>query len=355
MENNKYIETEEYQIIFGDAGNQLNSYVNSCEYSQVFLLVDEHTEKDCLNKIEAELNFEYKSYQIKSGEENKTIHTAQEIWNSMISEGLDRHSLMINIGGGVIGDMGGFCASTYMRGIDFVQVPTTLLAQVDASVGGKLAIDMDAYKNIIGLFNNPKQVIIDSSFLNTLPKREVMSGYAELLKHGLIKDKDLWNDLLDFDTNSMDSWQSLIYTSVFIKRDIIEEDPYEKGLRKILNFGHTIGHAIESELLGTKDQLTHGEAIIIGMICESKISVTRGLMSQEVCDQIRDSLLSIYPHLLSNIPLTSKLLGRMKLDKKNISGIINFTLLDAIGSSIFDQSATSQEIEDSINYYTICK
>ncbi len=346
----KNIQATNYEIRFGNATKLLNEYVKDKEYSKILVLVDDNTKRDCLPKLGA-LEFDYNHFCISPGEEYKTLVTAQSIWNAMINAELDRHSLVINIGGGVIGDMGGFCASTYMRGIDFVQLPTTLLAQVDASVGGKLAIDMDAYKNIIGMFNNPKMVVIDDSFLETLPHRELMSGYAELLKHGLIRDIDLWKELISMNPKKT-NWQELVYKSVLIKNEIVTTDPYEKGLRKILNFGHTIGHAIESELLFTDKKILHGEAITIGMICESQISVTKGLLSQEESNEIKEICNKIYPELPKELPRFDNLISRMKKDKKNKSGIISFTLLNGIGNAVYDQTASTNEISASLKFYT---
>lgn len=345
------IESNSYQVVFGRASTLLNNYCKNETYSSILIIVDEHTKKDCLYLIESELDFDYNLIEIRSGEENKTIETAQSIWDAMITYGLDRYSLVIDLGGGVIGDMGGFCASTYMRGIDFVQVPTTLLSQVDASVGGKLGVDMDAYKNIVGLFNNPQQVIIDVRFLNSLPHRELKSGFAELLKHGLIRDKTLWDELLKFELLVNSDWQKIVYDSVVIKNHIVMKDPSEKGIRKILNFGHTIGHAIESELLYSGTRIFHGEAIIIGMICESKLSAIMGLISFEDCDLIKSSLLEIYPDLPKTLPNMESLISRMKRDKKNNAGQINFSLLTSIGNCTFDKMLDAKVIAQAMEYY----
>ncbi|MTI19497.1 3-dehydroquinate synthase, partial [Fulvivirga sp. RKSG066] len=251
---------------------------------------------------------EAKIIAIKSGEKNKTLDTCSDIWEKMTEYGLDRKSLMINLGGGVIGDMGGFGASTYKRGIDFINIPTTLLSQVDASVGGKLGIDFKGFKNHIGLFKDPKMVLVDSKFLNTLPKRELRSGFAEIIKHSIIADKNQWNKIKVHAFDELD-FEKLIQQSVAIKVKVVEEDPEEAGLRKILNFGHTIGHAIESFYLETPSQLLHGEAIAIGMICEAYVAEQKNMLTSVELKEITDYIFGIY--------------GKTDLPKEDFDPIIN--------------------------------
>ena len=238
-------------------------------YSQVAILVDENTKRDCLSKlpqIESALIIE-----IKSGEQYKNISTCSFIWEQLTINNFDRNSLLINLGGGVIGDMGGFCAATYKRGLEFIHIPTTLLAMVDASVGGKLGIDFKGFKNQIGLFNNPKAVLISSVFLETLAESELKSGFAEVVKHALISDNSLWLKLKNTPFTDLD-WEDIIDTSIQIKNKIVLADPFEKGERKKLNFGHTFGHAIESYYLEKRTPISHGKAVFMGMILEAEIS-----------------------------------------------------------------------------------
>ena len=304
-------------------------------YSQVAILVDENTKRDCLSKlpqIENALIIE-----IKSGEEYKNISTCSFIWEQLTINNFDRNSLLINLGGGVIGDMGGFCAATYKRGLEFIHIPTTLLAMVDASVGGKLGIDFKGFKNQIGLFNNPKAVLISSEFLETLAESELKSGFAEVVKHALISDNSLWLKLKNTPFTDLD-WEDIIDTSVQIKNKIVLADPFEKGERKKLNFGHTFGHAIESYYLEKRTPISHGEAVFMGMILETKISD----LSETDKNEIKNYVLSNFA--LPYTPKKSSLHKFLKNDKKNQNGKINFTLLNGIGNCSLDNLFTLDEL-----------
>jgi len=260
----------------------------------------------------------------------------------------DRKALIINLGGGVIGDMGGFCAGTFKRGIRFIQIPTTLLSQVDASVGGKLGIDFMQVKNSIGMFNNPEAVMIQTRFLQTLTYRELRSGFAEVIKHALIEDANQWEAIKNIkDLKSVD-WEKWIAQSVMIKKRIVEEDPFEHGVRKKLNFGHPIGHAIESYFLNTEQRLLHGEAIAWGMVAEAYLSINQSGLSLSDFDSIFDYLSNLYE--LKAIPENSmeELLKVMKNDKKNSFGKINFTTLKSPGNSLVNQEISSQDISNAI-------
>ena len=304
-------------------------------YSQVAILVDENTKRDCLSKlpqIENALIIE-----IKSGEEYKNISTCNLIWEQLTINNFDRNSLLINLGGGVIGDMGGFCAATYKRGLEFIHIPTTLLAMVDASVGGKLGIDFKGFKNQIGLFNNQKAVLISPEFLETLAENELKSGFAEVVKHALISDNSLWVKLKNTPFNELD-WESIINTSVQIKNKIVLADPFEKGERKKLNFGHTFGHAIESYYLEKGTPISHGEAVFMGMILETKISD----LSETDKNEIKNYVLSNFA--LPYTPKKSSLHKFLINDKKNQNGKINFTLLNGIGNCSLDNLFSLDEL-----------
>ncbi|MCZ2102743.1 MAG: 3-dehydroquinate synthase, partial [Chitinophagales bacterium] len=264
----KHIKGKHGNIYFND-WSALKQKIQATSWSKIFVLVDENTEKYCLFHLLEQMDLPIHVIKIPSGEQHKNLNTCQLVWQNLMAKGADRLSLLINLGGGVIGDLGGFCAGTYMRGIRFIQIPTTLLSQVDASVGGKLGVDFMERKNMIGLFGNPEAVFIFTDFLKTLPERELKSGYAEMLKHALIADKDAWNRLSKTDVATINDWESTIYESVMIKQSIIQEDPLEAGKRKILNFGHTVGHAIESYWISREKPLLHGEAIAIGMVAEA--------------------------------------------------------------------------------------
>jgi 3-dehydroquinate synthase len=280
-------------VQIGPISTSLYHYLAENSYSHIAVIADEHTNKYCLPKIKSLLPAKFTKVIIKSGEEHKTIETCARIWDAMTKANMDRHALVINLGGGVIGDMGGFCASTYKRGIDFIQIPTTLLAQVDASVGGKLGIDFQHYKNHIGVFQLPKMVLIDPEFIQTLPEREKLSGYAEIIKHCLIRDEEKWEEISNKGFEDI-NFADLISHSVEIKKAVVAEDPKEAGLRKILNFGHTLGHAVETYLLNLgKRRILHGEAIAVGMIMEAFIAHSRELISWQELESIELYLLII--------------------------------------------------------------
>jgi 3-dehydroquinate synthase len=328
----KEIKAIDYSIWIGE--NSL-SKLDISTYSKVAILVDENTKRDCLFKlpqIENALIIE-----IKSGEEYKNISTCNFIWEQLTINNFDRNALLINLGGGVIGDMGGFCATTYKRGLEFIHIPTTLLAMVDASVGGKLGIDFKGFKNQIGLFNNPKAVLISSEFLETLAESELKSGFAEVVKHALISDNSLWLKLKNTPFTDLD-WEDIIDTSVQIKNKIVLADPFEKGERKKLNFGHTFGHAIESYYLEKRTPISHGEAVFMGMILETKISD----LSETDKNEIKNYVLSNFA--LPYTPKKSSLHKFLINDKKNQDGKINFTLLNGIGNCSLDNLFSLDEL-----------
>lgn len=340
------------EIIFTKkAQEELKKFLSAKNYSKICILVDNNTKKHCFPLIsEIEKN---NIIEIESGEVHKNLSTCEMIWKAMTDFHLDRKALMINIGGGVIGDMGGFCAATYKRGIDFIQVPTTLLSQVDASVGGKLGIDFHSFKNHIGVFQEPAAVIIDESFLQTLDKAELRSGFAEIIKHCLIADKKKWMEISKISFEKQ-NWEDLTKHSVEIKSYVTKEDPLEKGLRKILNFGHTIGHAIESYFLEIPSKrLLHGEAIAIGMICESFISYKKGFINQEELSSIEKYILSVYGKIEIFEFDLEKILPLTLHDKKNEKNLIQCTLLQQVGKANFNNPINIKEIRESILHYTL--
>ncbi|MEE9373941.1 MAG: 3-dehydroquinate synthase [Saprospiraceae bacterium] len=338
-----------YNIEFGDAAEKLAKFLEDKDYSTISVLVDNNTQLHCLNRIKDAIS-PHNVITITEGEQHKNIETTKKIWSSLLIAGADRHSLLINLGGGVIGDMGGFAAATYMRGIDFIQMPTTLLSQVDASVGGKLGIDFSGLKNLVGLFHNPQIVIIDSNFLNTLPLEELKSGYAEMIKHALIKDKYMWSDYIANNIWKDNLSNKHLRDSVNIKRNVVIEDPYEKGLRKILNFGHTLGHAIETHSFNTDHPLLHGYAIALGMIGESYISnKVQGISTLEL-EQIKKYILSIYKIDTIHYQDIESILSHMKHDKKNKAGDIMISLLQTIGDCTYDIKIDEGLIRESLEY-----
>jgi len=347
----KAISCQTYKIHFENQGQILNDLVNEKSYSQVFVLVDENTKQHCLAKLKSQIDFSVTEIMIQSGEIHKSLDTCQIIWNQLITQGADRHALLINLGGGVIGDMGGFCASTFMRGIEFVQIPTTLLSMVDASVGSKLGVDFQNYKNIIGIFNEPEAILIDTSFLVTLPFRELRSGYAEVLKHALIRDADLWHQLSKISELNQLDWDEIVYRNVGIKKSVVDEDPFEKGLRKILNFGHTIGHAVETHHLVSDHVLLHGEAIAIGMIAEAKLGHNQGMIDHKTLELISTTIFNIYDGLPSQIVNKDMVWTSMGKDKKNKGGKVLGSLINKIGACSFNIPLEEDSVLAALDYY----
>lgn len=348
----KRLESSGTPIYFDSGLTPLKELLSTRSYSKVFLLTDENTSVYCLPVFQQLLDgfSDFDLIETSAGEECKTIDFCIGIWKTLLEFEADRKSLLINLGGGVITDMGGFIASTYKRGIDFINIPTSILAQVDASVGGKTGIDLDHAKNMIGTFNLPIAVYIESGFLTTLPDREGLSGFAELLKHGLIADREYFDTLSQSQPHEVTS--AHIFKSVQIKNSVVEQDPFEKGIRKILNFGHTIGHAIESySLLHDSSPLTHGEAIAIGMICEAFLSVNNSTLQPSELERISSVIGSFYPKNIIKEAAFKDLIGLMVSDKKNENGQILFSLLPAIGNCAFNCRVAEKAILDSFSYY----
>ncbi len=349
------IKTTNSEVFIGDgAFSVLHEYFRPYQSSQIYILVDENTLEHCATQLISSIDLLHDAeiIEINSGEENKVLDICYQIWLTLSEFKADRNALLINLGGGVITDMGGFVASTYKRGIDFINIPTTLLSQIDASVGGKTGIDFEGLKNMIGVFNEPKGVFIYPPFLKTLDKRQMLSGYAEALKHALIKDADYWIDLQTDYLSNAENWEQLITQSVRIKNDIVLADPFEKNERKLLNFGHTIGHAVESCSL-KKDELPllHGEAIAIGMVCEAFISCKHLNLSEEDLNNIAKTIISIYSKYEIDDSCYHELIELMKNDKKNENDTINFTLLNKIGEGVINQNVEIDLIIDALNYY----
>lgn len=344
---------QDYSIVFGSSPKLLTEFLVDKKYSHIIVLVDENSLKYCFPKIEEALEQRpFTLVEISSGEDFKNLETCQDIYSEMLEAGADRKSLMINLGGGVIGDMGGFCASTYMRGIDFIQIPTTLLSQVDSSVGGKLGVDLHMTKNIVGLFNSPQQVLIDRSFLDTLSEEQLVSGFAEMIKHGLIADADLYDKLkaLSFGLEPKEITEELIRQAILVKKEVVENDPYEQGLRKILNYGHTIGHAVETESWNFEKPLLHGEAILIGMICENHIAFQKGILEEDAMNEINAFLKSVF-YRNDVFESEEMIFSHMKKDKKNRNNQIFIALIDKIASAIPATIVSEEEVLDSLSYY----
>jgi len=352
----KSILSTDYYVHFQEnAYTSLHNYLADNFCSRVFILVDSNTREFCLPVFLEKANFtlSVQIIEIKPGEAHKNIDTCNLLWKRLSDLGADRKSLVINLGGGVITDMGGFVASTFKRGINFINVPTTLLSMVDASVGGKTGVDLGVLKNQIGLFSNPEMVLIDMDFLNTVSDREMKSGLAEIIKYGFTFDKPLWDIIRLFKSIEIEKIKPLVYRSIEIKNDVVLQDLLENDLRKSLNFGHTIGHAIESYFLESesKEDLTHGEAIAIGMIIELYYSSKLFGFPLHYTQDLKSFANGFYGKVVIEQRDLHAIIDLMKYDKKNVSGKVNFVLLDAMETCKLDIQIEPELIEDGILFY----
>jgi 3-dehydroquinate synthase len=348
------IVSDSYAVHFNEKAFQsLNYHLAEKQYSIVFILVDEHTHELCLPQFMAEINgdYQFEIIEIESGEVNKNIETCVGVWEALSELGADRKSVLINLGGGVLTDLGGFVAATFKRGIEFINVPTTLLSMVDASVGGKTGVDLGSLKNQVGVIKQPVMVLVIPDFLDTLENHQIRSGFAEMLKHGLIQSRLYWESLKK--AESLADMKGHILTSIQIKNKIVLQDPSEQGIRKILNFGHTLGHAIESYFLENevKDTLLHGEAIAIGMILEGYLSNKVSGLKQDTLEDIKTTFLNHYEKIEFSEEDISSILKLMKYDKKNSHGKVNFVLLKSIGEPEVDVEIPTELFADAFAYY----
>lgn len=340
------MKTPDYIAFSNDPKAELVKILEELKPDKVAYLVDENTKEHCLPIFG--LSDEENIIEIHSGEIFKNLNSCELIWTSMTTLGFSRKSILVNLGGGVIGDMGGFAASTYKRGIRFVNIPTTLLAAVDANIGGKLGIDFRGFKNHIGVFNDPSAVIISDVFLKTLPERELRSGFAEVIKHGLIYDEKYYRTTAAASFPDL-NWIEVIKKSAEIKGDVVAQDPREGGLRKILNFGHTLGHGIETWYLNAGKSLLHGEAISIGMILEAFLSLKLELLDIAQVDEISAYIVSVFGKY--DLPPISEILPLMMQDKKNVGSEISFSLLSGIGKCDYDVKVDLKWIDEACQYY----
>ena len=346
--------SKQHVIICHDLNESLCSAIQSCPHDKLFVLVDEHTNELCLPLI-AHLECLKDAYIITIGAEDihKNLETLAHVWKELGDHGATRHSLMINLGGGMVTDLGGFAASTFKRGIKYINIPTTLLAMVDASVGGKTGINFNGLKNEIGVFSPAEYVLIATEFLKSLDSRNLLSGYAEMLKHGIISTTEHWAELLNFDMNRIDykALQGLVGKSVQIKENIVEQDPFEKGIRKALNVGHTVGHAFESLALETGHHVLHGYAVAWGIVCELYFSYRKVNFPKDKLQQTIRFIKENYGTFAFDCKQYDRLYEFMTHDKKNSAGIINFTLMGEVGDIRINQSATKEEILDMLDFY----
>lgn len=344
-------------IISDNLIDDLEQSIAQCEHDKVFVLVDDVTEMECLPLIKRCRSLAGAGIiVIKSTDANKDVTSLSHVWKRLGDMGATRHSCLINLGGGMVTDLGGFAASTFKRGINFINIPTTLLAMVDASVGGKTGVNFNDLKNEVGVFNDSKFVILNTTFLRTLDRENLVSGYAEMLKHGLISNEEMWSELVMFDiaacrSAQLSTLQRMIAKSVAVKERIVTEDHLEKGIRKALNLGHTIGHAFESLALKQEHPLLHGYAVAYGLICELYLSCLKTGFPVDKMRQAVKFIRDNYGYMEITCDDYPMLLELMKHDKKNISGAINFTLLGDIGDIQINQTATRDEIYEALDFY----
>ncbi len=350
----KSLQASTYPIHFEEFGyKSLQSYIANTSYSSIFILVDEHTKSLCYPVFCDQLP-ELKQailIEIPAGEAHKNIATCIEVWNTLTDLGVDRSTLLITLGGGVITDLGGFVAATFKRGIDFINIPTTLLSMVDASVGGKTGIDLGVLKNQIGLFANPKMVVVDTAYLETLPPRELRSGLAEVIKYGMTFNHQLIDEV---NVHNKRISIQLVHDSIAIKNTVVAQDPKESGVRKVLNFGHTLGHAIESYFLenDAKETLTHGEAIAVGMICETFLSVALFDYPKTYLNNLVTTVCSIFGKISLVKQDYAQILENLKHDKKNKAGRVLFVLLQGKEDYVLNVNVSETLIIESLDFYS---
>jgi len=350
-------------IIAEDLEQSMAEAVRQCAHDRLFILADETTERLCVPLVAGFSCLQgAKTIVIGPTDANKTLDSLSHVWEELGQGGATRHTLLINIGGGMVTDLGGFAASTFKRGINYINIPTTLLSMVDASVGGKTGINFRGLKNEIGVFNNAASVILDTQFLRTMDAANICSGYAEMLKHGLISDERMWAELIAFDLEQPDfkALQRMVAESVAVKQRIVTEDPTEQGIRKALNLGHTAGHAFESlalrkSVVGDLDEpLLHGYAVAYGLVAELYLSCVKTGFPTERMHQTVNFIKAHYGKMAITCEEYPTLLELMTHDKKNVAGTINFTLLGGIGDIRINQTATKQEIYDALDFYREC-
>lgn len=324
--------------------------------AQRFVLGDEHTMEHCLPELLAKVPGlrEAHTLLVRSGEHSKDIEMCRALWVHLAEHLADRHAVLVNLGGGVITDLGGFVASTYKRGIRFIHVPTTVMGMVDAGIGGKTAIDLNGIKNLVGAFADPVATYLHTPFLRTLGKREVLNGVAEMVKHGLILDAEHWNQVRRAPLHDLEALEPLIFRSAELKAGVVTQDPHDQSSRKLLNFGHSIGHALESFALEQQQRsLLHGEAIAIGMVCAAWLSWRMELLDRDRMNALEEHLLSLFPRYHLQEADNHRIIELMRQDKKNSGGSFNFTLLTGIGSARVGVPITAAQVAEALDHYRL--
>ena len=342
-------------IISNNLKTDIEHVLEKFSGKKIFVLVDENTNKYCLPVIaEIEQIASAHVIRIGEGEKNKSVESLTKIWQELSSSGADRKSLLINLGGGMIGDIGGFAAATFKRGIKFINIPTTLLAQVDASIGGKLGMNLNGLKNEVGLFKTPEYVIVNHVFFKTLKDEHLLAGFAEMIKHALIHSASHWARIQELNVLNCvpKKLQNQVSKSIFIKNDFVQEDFRETGIRKALNFGHTIGHAFESYFNTHKKPISHGMAVVQGVICEMYLSVMKFGLPERQLIEVVNFVIKTYGKLKIDKDEYEKLYELMQHDKKNENEKINFSLLTSIGEYEVNQFCSKETIFSALEYYS---
>ena len=337
--------------------NSLAEAIEKCPHDRLFILTDEHTHRLCLPQLQNIPAIQDATEIIIGAEDvHKNLETLASVWQALSEQGATRHSLLINLGGGMVTDLGGFAAATFKRGIAYINIPTTLLSMVDASVGGKTGINFNGLKNEIGVFAPASSVLLETEFLRSLDAHNFFSGYAEMLKHGLISTPEHLAELLSFDTEQIDyaALKAMVGRSVQVKENIVEQDPKEHGIRKALNLGHTIGHAFESLALAENRPVLHGYAVAWGIVCELYLSHIKTGFPKEKMRQTIRFIKENYGAFAFNCKQYDRLYELMLHDKKNTAGIINFTLLKEVGDICLNQTADKETIFEVLDFYREC-
>ncbi len=351
------LKAEGHSIVYGTHGlAEFSERLAANEFSGVklFILADENTLEHCLPKLVMKVPplVNAQVVEVPAGENSKTIEICQRVWEALDDLGADRTTVLVNLGGGVVGDLGGFVAATFKRGIRFFQIPTSLLAQVDASIGGKVGVNHGGLKNQVGLFAFPQGVYIDPDFLETLPREHLIGGFAEMIKHALIASPAYWKQIKEVSFFDIETLRNAIWRSVEIKQSIVAKDPKEGELRKALNFGHTLGHALESYSLESDVRtLNHGEAVAAGMICEAFISHRLRLLDKEALRDITSFIFSHFSKIKIEQAVYHRIVELMRHDKKNFDDQIRMTLLAGIGEAMVNKAVRADMIIESLNYY----
>ncbi len=357
MQHSNIIDAGNYPVYIGaEVFKIMENFLQLQKFkkSRFLILVDENTRRHCLGEILDKVRTlaDAGIIRIKSGEKHKNLKSCSIIWQHMIDEKVDRHTVLVNLGGGVISDLGGFAAATFKRGIRYVNIPTSLTGQIDAAIGGKVGIDYKQLKNQIGLFADPQAVFIYPEFLSSLDEEHLLGGFAEIIKHGLIMDAAFWDQIKQTPFDQISEWPELISHSAGIKASVVKADPFERKYRKILNFGHTIGHAVESLIINNIEYpMTHGRAVAVGMICESWLSYKRLGLASDQLSEIVDYIMADYQHVRFTDRQLDIIMEHMAHDKKNEQGQIMFSLLQSIGYARINISCEPQLIRESLRYY----